>query len=240
MHERSARLLDLISAGHDYADDAHRLEWIIESATPILVESLLDVGCGTGNHLAALRTRFAVEGLDLDPAVLTIARDRLPDVPLHRADMTRFDLGRQFDAVLCLGSAVGYARTTPILRRTVENLAHHVNHGGVVVIVPWVYPDEWIDGHVSAEFVDLPDIKVAQFGVSGQVGAISSLDFHYLVAKGGAVESFVERHELGLFSHEEYLAAFVAAGLDVSYLPDGLGDSGLFVGVKPAPARGFP
>ena len=237
MDERSARLLDLISAGHDYADDADRLEWIVEAATPIPIDSLLDVGCGTGNHLAALRPRFAVEGLDRDPAVLEVARDRLPGVTLHQADMARFDLGRTFDVVLCLGSAIAYATTLPALRQTMETLARHTSPGGVVVVAPWVYPEEWIDDHVSAEFVDLTEIKIAQFGVSGRVGAVSTLDFHYLVAEAGAAESFVERHELGLFGHEEYLAAFAAAGLGVTFIPDALADSGLYVGVREGPQR---
>jgi SAM-dependent methyltransferase len=235
MHERSARLLDLISAGHDYADDARRLEWIIEAATPIPIESILDVGCGTGNHLAALRVRFAVEGLDLDPSVLMVARRRLPGVRLHQADMTAFDLGHRFDAVLCLGSAIGYARTLPTLRRTVAGFARHVKPGGVVLVSPWVYPEEWIDGHLGAEFVDLPAIKVAQFAVSGRNGRMSTLDFHYLVAEAGTVETFSERHELGLFTDAEYRAAFTAAGLAVSWLPGALADSGLYAGVLPLP-----
>lgn len=233
MHERSARLLDLIYADHDYADDVRRIEWIVESATPNPIRTVLDVGCGTGNHLAELRRGYEVEGLDIDPAVLAIVAERVPGVPLHRADMTAFDLGRRFDAVLCLGSAIGYAATPTLLRQTLSALARHANRGGVVVVVPWVSPGDWVDGHIGAEFVDLPEIKIAQFGVSGRRDAVSTLDFHYLVAETGRVESFVEHHELGLFTHEEYLGAFAATGLVVSYQPDGLADSGVYVGVRP-------
>ena len=240
MHERSARLLDLISAGHNYADDARRLEWIIEAVTPIPIESILDVGCGTGKHLAALRPRFAVAGVDLDPAVLAVASGRLPGVTLHLADMTAFDLGRRFDAVLCLGSAIGYALTVPALRQTVAGFAAHLNPGGVVVVSPWAYPEEWIDGHLDAEFLDLPEIKVARFAVSGRNGRVSTLDFHYLVAEAGSVEAFSERHELGLFTDGEYRAAFIAAGLTVSWLPKALEDSGLYVGVLPPPPDASP
>ena len=41
--------------------------------------TLLDVGCGTGMHMAALRDRYACEGLDVDRAMLAIAAERLPE-----------------------------------------------------------------------------------------------------------------------------------------------------------------
>ena len=230
----SARLLDLLDADHDAADDVRRIEWIVEAATPIPIRTVLDVGCGTGRHLAELQRELAVEGLDIDAAVLAVARERARGAPLHRADMTGFDLGRRFDAVLCLGSAIGYATTISKLRETISTFARHTNQGGVVVVVPWVFRDDWVIGHVDAEVVDLPDLKIARFRIGGLAGGVSTLDVHYLVATPGGAEAFSERHRLGLFTDEEYRAAFAAAGLAVSYLPDGLVDSDLYVGVRGA------
>ena len=233
MHARSARWLDLIHADHDYADDARRIVWLLETATPIPIETVLDVGCGTGCHLASLRGEFRVEGLDVSPSVLLVAAERAPGVPLHQADMTSFDLGRRFDAVVCLGSAIGYATTLPQLHRTLVGFARHLNPGGVALVVPWVFRGDWIDGHLDAELVDLPGIKIARVRRFGRAGDVSLVDVCYLVATLDGVESFSERHELGLFTDAEYREAFAAAGLAVSYRPDGLVDSGLYVGVKP-------
>ena len=46
------------------------------------------------------------------------------------------------------------------------------------------------------------------------------------------IRCFTERHELGLFSHEEYEAAFESAGLETSFDPEGLMGRGLFVGIN--------
>lgn len=40
--------------------------------------------------------------------MLAVARVRLPDSVFVEADMTDFDLGQEFDAVLYLSSSIGY------------------------------------------------------------------------------------------------------------------------------------
>ncbi len=61
-------------------------------------------------------------------------------------------------------------------------------------------------------------------------GGVSVLQFHYLVATSQGIERFTERHELGLFSHEDYLAAYRESGLSVRYDPEGPIGRGLYVG----------
>jgi hypothetical protein len=61
----------------------------------------------------------------------------------------------------------------------------------------------------------------------------SILEFHYLVATPAGVEHFTEEHSLGLFERADYLDAFEAAGLEVTYDDEGLEGRGLVVGRKP-------
>ena len=86
---------------------------------------------------------------------------------------------------------------------------------------------------MTADLVQRPDLAVARMLISGAEGSVSTLDIHYLVAAHGQVESFRERHELGLFAHEAYEAAFDAAGLTVTHYQGGPLDRGLYVGANP-------
>jgi ubiquinone/menaquinone biosynthesis C-methylase UbiE len=101
---------DDMHAFKDYAGEAHYLVGVIRRHHPN-ARSLLDVACGTGRHLEHLRQEFEVEGLDVNPRFLSIARNRLPGVTLHEEDMTEFDLSRTFDVVTVLFGSITLART---------------------------------------------------------------------------------------------------------------------------------
>ena len=229
----SAALYDAIfGERHDAVANAERLRALIGQHARTRDATLLDVACGTGAYLVPFRRHYAVEGVDLDAAMLAVARRKLPGVQLHEADMVDFALGRQFGTVVCLGSSIGYARTLPGLRRTVANLARHAVDGGVVLVEPWFTPEVWEPGRLSADLLDRPDLKIARVLVSSANATVSILDIHYLVATPNGVERFEERHEMGLFTHDEYLAAFRGAGLDVVHDTGGPLGRGLYLGVR--------
>ena len=233
MFDRSAELYDLVYGFKDYAGEARRVDELIRERKPD-ARSLLDVACGTGKHLAELGDRYAdVAGLDLDEGLLEVARERLPGVTLHHGDMTSFDLGRRFDAVTCLFSAIGYAGTEAKLRAAVAAMAAHLEPGGVLMVEPWLEPEDWKPGHLHLLTVDEPDVKIARATVAGNDGTTSIMDFHYLVVTRAGVEHFTEHHEAALFTRAQYTEAFEAAGLAVERDEEGLIGRGLYLGTAP-------
>jgi SAM-dependent methyltransferase len=233
MYERSASVYDELYADRrDYATDAARLRDSIRMRKPEAA-SLLDVACGTGRHLEILRSDFDVVGVDTSPAMLRIARERLPGLELVEADMAEFDLARRFDAVTYLFSSIGYVRTESGLRRAIVNFARHLSAGGVLIVEPWLEPPVFEDGRVSLGVLsDEPHRKIARMIVSRRDGNLSRLEFRLLIGTAGGIEEIAETHELGLFTQAQTRDAFDRAGLDVEHDPEGLMGRGLYIGVK--------
>jgi SAM-dependent methyltransferase len=236
-YARSADFYDLVYGGKPYADEAAAVHARIQAHLRSGGDALLDVGCGTGSHAAHLRGHYRVDGLDLEEGLLRIARGRYPDAAFHQGDMTDFDLGREFDALVCLFSAIGYVRTEDGLRRAMANFARHLRPGGVAVVEPWLSPEVFRPGMPRLDVSEFPELKVARMGRTDWEGDLSVIVFVYVVGHPHGIEHWEERHLLGLFTHQQMLDAFTAAGLEVvEYDPHGLTGRGLYVARRPESA----
>jgi SAM-dependent methyltransferase len=234
----SARVYDTLYKSKDYAGEVEKLRGLIARHAQRPVHTLLDVACGTGGHLAHFVPHYACTGVDISAEILAMARAKLPAVPFVEGDMLTFELGQQFDAITCLFSAIGYVKTLDKLAQAADRLAKHLTPGGVLIVEPWFHPGAFRHGHIHLGVMDGDDekapIKIARMSVSHVVGALSVMDMHHLVATPDGVQHFAERHEIGLFTHEEYVSAFEAAGLRVAHEAEGLIGRGLYLGVKPS------
>jgi SAM-dependent methyltransferase len=234
MFVHSAQFYDAIYAWKDYATEASRLKALLaEHQRMAGRRSLLDVACGTAAHAPYLRDDYAYEGLDLDPNMLALAQERFPDLTFHQGDMVDFDLGRQFEVVTCLFSSIAYVKTPQRLEQATATMARHVRPGGLLVIEPFVGPQDWQEGRPTATFVDRDDLKIARMSVGTRDGDVAILDFEYLIATSAGIERFSERHELGLFTDAQYERAYRASGFTVTRDEEGLMGRSLYLGVRP-------
>ena len=233
--EKSAEYYDVIydAAWKDYKKEAARVHQLVRAHKKSAGYALLDVGCGTGRHIQSLRKYYSCEGLDLQSKLLAAARKRNPVVVFHHGNMLTFHLHKQYDVITCLFSAIGYMRSARELNRAIKNMARHLRVGGVLIVEPWLSPGDIIPGHVGVVFVNQPKLKLARMNIVEVKERLSIIEFHYLLGRPKGVQHFTEHDEFGLFTRNEYLAAFRKAGLRVEYDRKGLIGRGLYIGVKP-------
>ncbi|WP_306318238.1 MULTISPECIES: trans-aconitate 2-methyltransferase [unclassified Streptomyces] len=227
-----AAIYDLIHAarGRNWAAEADDLAALVRERNPG-ARSLLDVACGTGAHLAALAPHFEeTAGLELSSAMREIARRSAPDTVIHPGDMRDFDLGRTYDAVLCMCFSLGYMTSQAELDAAAGALVRHLAPGGVVVAEPWWFPEKFLDGFVSAALAEEPGRAVSRLSHSVRDGGLSRMTVRYTVADGDGIHEFTEYETYSLFPHDAYTTAFRRAGAAVEFLEGGPNGRGLFVG----------
>jgi cyclopropane fatty-acyl-phospholipid synthase-like methyltransferase len=117
----------------DSASEAAFIDHILRRAYPQPV-TLLEVACGTGGIIGSLADRYQVAGLDISPAMLAVARAKLPTgTPLHLADMSRFSLGARFDAVICVYHGINHLLGFPAWESFFDRVLEHLNEGGIFI-----------------------------------------------------------------------------------------------------------
>jgi SAM-dependent methyltransferase len=229
LYQHSSALFDIRYAQKDYAAEVSRFAALAARIHPT-ASTLLDVACGSGLHLQHLRSRYRVEGLDLSADLLQTARGRLPDVPLHQADMSAFDLGRTFDLVTSFFASIAYLPDAGTLRRSIACMARHLAPGGVLFLEPWLTPTAYREDEVVHNVRRTPERAVSWMYVMRRRGTVAVWDIHWLVGTPAqGVTHFVEHEELSLFTTEEVIGAMRDAGLDVVHDPRGLHGYGAMV-----------
>ena len=133
--DRQAREYD----SRPYGRHARRLHDDVMAAVERFgFEDVLDVGCGTGATLAAIATRHPdahLQGIDLSPAMIRVARDRLGDgAELRVCDAESLPLpDASVDLVTCVDSLHHYPRPHAAL----AEMYRVTRPGGGLVLGEW-------------------------------------------------------------------------------------------------------
>jgi hypothetical protein len=152
--------------------------------------------------------------------------------------MTNFDLGRDYDAVTCLFSAIGHVLTEEKLHAAARSMAAHVRPGGLVVIEPFIDPSDFRPGHISVEQGDDEDARVVRVSYSERAGNVLKLTMHHYISAAGKVSVAKPLlFYIAMFTADQLRAAMESAGLEVFHDQEGLMGRGLYIGRVPRSAR---
>jgi ubiquinone/menaquinone biosynthesis C-methylase UbiE len=229
-----ARFYDQIYHWKDYRREALKIKSLIESRKRSSGNELLDVACGTGQHIRYLRDEFNCTGIDASEQMLAVARGNLQGVRLVKGNMVNFELGRRFDVVLCLFSSIGYLKTRNEVGRAVANFARHMKEGGVLIVEPWVRRSEWKDRTVHMQTYDSDSLKIARVNFGRAKGHFSILDEGYLIAEERKGIVYIrDRHQMRFFEVVPTLEAMRKAGLQPEFTERSLMPRrGLIIAIK--------
>ncbi|NOQ38303.1 methyltransferase domain-containing protein [archaeon] len=96
-------------------------------------QSLLELGCGTGNILVELSKKYETYGLDLSPEMLEIAGKKDKKSVYKHRDMTDFDFGRKFDAICCMYDSINHLTSLNHWKRMFDCCFRHLVDGGLLI-----------------------------------------------------------------------------------------------------------
>jgi SAM-dependent methyltransferase len=138
---------DLLYHDKDYAAECDLIERIFQTYGHGPIRSVLDLGCGTGNHAIPLAQRgYEVVGVDCSESMLAQARSKTASlssgssVAFHKGDIRSVNLQRHFDAALMMFAVLSYQLENTDVLSALRTARWHLCSGGLLIFDVWYGP----------------------------------------------------------------------------------------------------
>jgi len=133
-----ARYYDIFYSNKDYKSECDFLENLFLRYSEKRVQTVLDLGCGTGGHVLELARRgYKLVGIDISEGMIEVARQKQKmynlQAEFYLSPMQNFSLDCKFDAVICMFNAINYVVNEDDLERTFKNVYEHLNKNGLFI-----------------------------------------------------------------------------------------------------------
>jgi len=114
---------------------------------------ILDLGCATGGYALSLSTLgYAVDGIDLDERMISIAKskaaDTFLDVRFRLEDMLQLDAKDRYEGIYCIGNTLVHLPNIHSIEKMLQLMYHALRDGGTA-IVQIVNYDRILDQHIE-------------------------------------------------------------------------------------------
>ena len=141
-----ARTYDPLYQDKDYTGECDLIERTIQSYGSGTPATVLDLGCGTGNHTIELARRgYEVVGVDRSTWMVAEAQRKAALEPhvrvtVRQGDLRGLDLQRRFDVVLMMFAVLGYQLEDADVLAALGTARRHLPSGGLLLFDVWYGP----------------------------------------------------------------------------------------------------
>lgn len=222
-----AQHYDLLYQDKDYPGEARFVARLLGRclSKPVEQTEILDLACGTGRHAQELAGMgYRVEGSDLSADMVMVAtgsakRLGLPIRFYNEAFQSCDRIGRKFDAVIAMFSAIDYLTTYNDIERSLRNIRGLLREEGVFVFDFWngnaVLKNYSPTRVKRVEKGDEAVIRISKTSLD-TITQITTINFDFILLKAGnVVREFSEVHSIRYFFPQEMMDVLSAHGFEV-------------------------
>lgn len=133
-----ARIYDILYGDKDYASESTYVFNLLKKFGPSKMESILEIGCGTGGHARYLSTNVSsYEGLDLSDAMIELAKTKQPNLKFVKGDVSKIGKLGSFDSCVSLFHAFGYLTDMESVELALKAIKINLRQSGIFLFDIW-------------------------------------------------------------------------------------------------------
>jgi SAM-dependent methyltransferase len=203
---------DIIYLDKNYEKECDFLEEIFKRYSNPMPKTILDAGCGTGNHAILLAKRgYKVTGIDLSEKMIKIAKEKANknhvEINFNVMDLRELKLNKKFDACICMFSVLNYVIAGDELLGVLLKIKRHLKTGSLFIFDFWYGPAVLIIRPTSrVKIVEKDGIKVIRFA-DPQLDTfhhICEVEYYFVVIKENLIiYDGKEKHVVRFYFPEE-------------------------------------
>jgi SAM-dependent methyltransferase len=221
-HELAEYYFAIENNHRDIAQDAAFLTGLLAGKTS---PALLDLGCGTGEHLGLLaKAGVRCTGIDVSEEMILTARRRLPEgIDLFRSDMQDISFKNAFDAIICLFGSFNYLIFDADIEAMLGRVRAALKPGGVCVFEIWNSPPIKKIREKDVSPVSLTEYKGKNirrergFRMRDDTGrTVVEVTYRYTIEEEGTRTIVRDRHVMRTFTPGEFSRFLAGAGFTVT------------------------
>ena len=218
-----ANYYDALYAEKDYAAECNYLQAIFSKHSKQPVQTILDMGCGTGGHVFQLAERgYNVHGVDQSEEMLTKAQQKKKKhahgkrVNFQQGDIRSVRLGKKFDAVVSMFAVMGYMVGNDDLQAAMKTAREHLSPGGIFFFDAWYGPAVLSERPADRyKIIQIPGGRIIRFAHPELDLMRQSVDVHYRllhIAENIILSEVTETHRMRFFFAQEVAFHLKCAG----------------------------
>jgi len=189
--------------------------------------AVLDLGCGTGEHLSILK-KFGVKcvGIDNSKEMIKIARERNPaGIEFINSDFKNFDFYNQFDAVLCLFGSMAYLLNDNDIDNFFWNTWRALKPGGIGIFEVWHSSPVKKIGNKPLSYISRTKYNDAVIErergftiINDTNRTIVQVDYIYKIISYESSGSYSDSHTMRAFTLDEISKFIKTNGLEIQHV----------------------
>lgn len=224
---------DHLYSAKNYSEECDLIEAAIARHAGIRPASIVDVGCGTGQHALELARRgFRLTGVDLSDHMLQHARAKSTALPAGqtptwlKGDARTFEAAGPFDMGIMMFAVIGYLTRNDDVLQGLRNIRRHLQPGALFACDFWYGPSVLSDRPTDrVKVLTTPAGKVIRTTQTNLdiVTHTAQVNFGLWSIEGGRVVSETrEAHTMRYFFPQEFALFLSQSGfsmLSISAFP---------------------
>ncbi len=209
-----ANFYDSIYQDKNYKGECDAIQEIFKKYNKKRISSILDLGCGTGNHAFILHERgYNVLGVDRSKVMLANAESKLSKLPnkknirFETGDIRNWKTDEKFDAVVMMFAVLGYQLENKDILQALKTVKAHLKRGGLFIFDVWYGPAVlYQKPSERTKTVDTTKGKIIRYAYS-EIDTVRQIcTVHYLttyIQNTKQIQKIKEDHQMRFFFPKE-------------------------------------